>query len=182
MKTDFPQDKIQIFLDILEPSLATAMPALLHPSPSLPLLNQMNHLLKSLGTTEIINTYNTIRAALLILADDLSSAHDIVQSIHTPHAAAFHAIIHRREGDFWNSNYWWRRTEGIHWSNLGTQATDLLKANPFDLQSLRTPNWSPAAFTDAVEKHHNSSHLTSILLEIQRLEWRSLLLSTLQQP
>lgn len=41
---------------------------------------------------------------------DLDSAHKIAQSQEgNPLADTIHAIIHRREGDFSNSLYWWRR-------------------------------------------------------------------------
>lgn len=42
--------------------------------------------------------------------EDLDAAHKIAQQ-HEGDAIAdtIHAIVHRREGDFSNSNYWWRR-------------------------------------------------------------------------
>jgi hypothetical protein len=44
---------------------------------------------------------------------DLDGAHKIVQSLEgIPAADAVHAIIHRRDGDFSNSCYWWRRVGG----------------------------------------------------------------------
>ena len=181
MKTDFPQEKIQIFLDILEPQLASAMPTLLHPSPSPPLFGELDRLVDSFVTSKITDTYKTIRAAMLILADDLSEAHNIVQSIHSSPAAAFHAIIHRREADFWNSNYWWRRAHSLPWPTLPAQLAPLLQAHQSTLSTLCTSTYAPSAFTDAVERHHNDPALTPTLLEIQRLEWKSLLISTLQQ-
>ena len=35
-------------------------------------------------------------------------AHEIAQDIHTPDAAWVHAYLHRREGDQWNAEYWYR--------------------------------------------------------------------------
>ena len=49
------------------------------------------------------------RAALLLWNDDLQAAHFIVQNDESADAAFIHAIIHRREGDFSNARYWWRR-------------------------------------------------------------------------
>ena len=125
------------------------------------------------------DTYETLRAALLILADDLETAHEIVQSIDTPSAAAWHAIIHRREGDFWNSNYWWRRAQTLPWPGLVDHLPPLLKPHQSALHALSTPTYSPAAFTDAVERYHKDAGLAATLLEIQRLEWKSLLQATL---
>jgi len=52
-------------------------------------------------------------AVNLIEGGDLSSAHQIVQTFEgIPVADTTHAVIHRREGDFANSLYWWRRVGG----------------------------------------------------------------------
>jgi hypothetical protein len=181
MKNALPQQKFQIFLDAVEPQLAPAMPALVHPTPCAPLLPQVDSWLKIIGTAEDNETYKIVRAALLILADDLVSAHGIVQNIDTPYAAAWHAVIHRREADFWNSNYWWRRAQGIRWAGLAEQLVPLLKPHGSSLQDLCAPTYSPAAFTDAVERHHRDPALAPTLAEIQRLEWKSLLEATLQR-
>jgi len=50
------------------------------------------------------------RAGLLLLNDDLSASHTISQAIETATGSFWHAIMHRREGDFSNANYWWRKT------------------------------------------------------------------------
>lgn len=44
---------------------------------------------------------------------DLDTAHKIAQNQEgDPLADSIHAIIHRREGDYSNSLYWWRRVGG----------------------------------------------------------------------
>jgi hypothetical protein len=48
-------------------------------------------------------------AALWLLAGDLEQSHAISQSYETSDGAYWHGIMHRREGDFWNSKYWFRR-------------------------------------------------------------------------
>lgn len=35
-------------------------------------------------------------------------AHEIVQDMDSLMAAAVHAYLHRKEGDIWNANYWYR--------------------------------------------------------------------------
>jgi hypothetical protein len=48
-------------------------------------------------------------AAAYIYADDLVAAHKKVYDMEDNHEAAYwHGIIHRREGDFYNANYWFR--------------------------------------------------------------------------
>src|SRR4028119_687385 len=49
------------------------------------------------------------RAGLLLLNDDLHASHEISQHIETPTGSYWHAIMHRREGDAFNSKYWWKR-------------------------------------------------------------------------
>ena len=45
-------------------------------------------------------------------AGNLEGAHAIIQELEgIPAADTLHAIIHRRDGDFLNSCYWWRRVD-----------------------------------------------------------------------
>lgn len=36
-------------------------------------------------------------------------AHDLVDGLTTPNAERIHAYLHRKEGDQWNAQYWYRR-------------------------------------------------------------------------
>lgn len=36
-------------------------------------------------------------------------AHDLVDGLSTPNAERIHAYLHRKEGDQWNAQYWYRR-------------------------------------------------------------------------
>lgn len=40
---------------------------------------------------------------------DWHKAHEIVQDMETPDGAWVHAYLHRKEGDLWNADYWYRR-------------------------------------------------------------------------
>jgi hypothetical protein len=48
-------------------------------------------------------------AGLWLRFDFLDESHKMSQEIETPTGSFWHAIMHRREGDFGNSKYWWRR-------------------------------------------------------------------------
>ena len=37
-------------------------------------------------------------------------SHSIIQDIETKEAALIHAYLHRKEGDEWNSDYWYKRS------------------------------------------------------------------------
>jgi hypothetical protein len=36
-------------------------------------------------------------------------AHNIAQDIHTNEGSWIHAYLHRKEGDIWNADYWYRK-------------------------------------------------------------------------
>ena len=50
-----------------------------------------------------------VLAGLWLLHDELDRAHGIVQEIGSASGSFWHAIMHRREGDFSNSKYWYAR-------------------------------------------------------------------------
>lgn len=115
------------------------------------------------------------RAGLLLLNDDLDAAHNIVQHIETPTGSFWHAIIHRREGDFSNARYWWHRT-GTHpvfeeiYDIVLHRVPDFSFMN--ELRELR--RWDPVAFTDRCQRAQPSQE-TTYLEEIQAIEMRALL-------
>jgi hypothetical protein len=53
------------------------------------------------------------RAGLWLLAGDLNKSHSISQNIPSPDGSFWHGIMHRREGDYENAKYWFRRV-GTH--------------------------------------------------------------------
>ena len=65
------------------------------------------------------------RLGLWLLVGELDRAHRICQDIDQPEGSWWHAIVHRLEGDFWNSRYWYRRV-GPHpaWSIVAELARD----------------------------------------------------------
>lgn len=95
------------------------------------------------------------RSGLLLWNDDLHASHTISQGIETPTGSVWHAIMHRREGDFSNSNYWWRRA-GEHpafgeirrgvLSTLANEENE--KAQFFRVQLGKATSWLPMEFVD----------------------------------
>jgi hypothetical protein len=40
---------------------------------------------------------------------DWTRAHGLVDELETPEGMAVHAYLHRKEGEQWNADYWYRR-------------------------------------------------------------------------
>lgn len=49
-----------------------------------------------------------VRALELDKAGNWEEAHGLVDGITSREAARIHAYLHRKEGDEWNANYWYR--------------------------------------------------------------------------
>ena len=54
-----------------------------------------------------------VKSALFLWNDDLDGCHTIAQDLDDAHGAYLHGVMHRREPDYGNSKYWFRRV-GAH--------------------------------------------------------------------
>jgi hypothetical protein len=55
-----------------------------------------------------------VKAALYLKHGALEACHKIAQQVETPNGSYWHALMHRQEGDFGNSKYWYRRVGVDH--------------------------------------------------------------------
>lgn len=123
-----------------------------------------------------------IRALVLLWHDQPDASHTISQSIENPDGSFLHAIMHRREPDYWNSKYWWRRV-GKHpcFSELGKRVAEFLDSHQEqELRGRLVPRgeWDACAFVDACEAaahEPKASKRTELLRELQRIETEVLL-------
>lgn len=102
-----------------------------------------------------------VAAGLWLLAGDLDAAHEISQSDHSSEGSFWHGIMHRREGDFSNAKYWFRRV-GRH---------DVVD------QMVHTDYGDPDRFVDRCEQANDVT--SGSLTALQWLEWQHLFLHCL---
>lgn len=122
---------------------------------------------------------NCVLAGLWLWHDFLDRAHKLVQSISTPSGSYWHAIIHRREGDFWNSKYWFARCQNHPiLPTLAANAAAALNPYPADASLLKLTHqgWDSDAFVDLVEEVHQTPEdpRYALCVQLQQLEWRLL--------
>jgi hypothetical protein len=128
-------------------------------------------------------------SGLWLYHDFLDESHTLSQDIHTPTGSFWHAIMHRREGDYGNSKYWWHRV-GAHpaFAAVHEAARDEFRLSPsgpsdptFDmppgelLSVLNGPRWDPDRFVDLCERGCNGrADLAKACIRVQQAEWRVL--------
>lgn len=102
-------------------------------------------------------------SGLWLLAGDLERSHNHSQSLSTPEGSFWHGIMHRREGDFMNAKYWFRRV-GNH------PVIDRMA----ELDGLRYP--SADAFVDACASAiREGGDAERACRQLQWREWQSLM-------
>lgn len=96
------------------------------------------------------------KSGIWLLHNFLHESHDLSQSIHSPEGSWWHAIMHRTEGDFSNSKYWYRRA-GEHeaFNDIGA-------------------NFDPYAFVDRCQKEYGRGPLSDETQQIAFAEWEAL--------
>lgn len=110
--TNMPE--IDILVRPLEPE---ALGSLIDSAP-LPGLDDQPHCKETQASVERLVKSSEFRGTLLesalwLLAGELDRSHTISQAFESSEGSFWHGIMHRREGDYGNAKYWFRRT-GTH--------------------------------------------------------------------
>ena len=117
-------------------------------------------------------------AGLWLYHGCLDESHALSQHIATPDGSFWHGIMHRREGDYGNAKYWFRRV-GEHpaFAPLHVAARAELPLDaPRELRALvEAPRWDPYRFVDLCQAACTGrSDLAAGCIRVQACEWRTL--------
>ena len=94
-----------------------------------------------------------LHAGLWLYVDELDRSHTVSQGIDDATGSYWHGIMHRREGDFANSHYWFRK--------VGTHPV-----------FAAIDGYDPHRLIDDVEARHGGA--AADLVDLQRREWQAL--------
>jgi hypothetical protein len=114
-------------------------------------------------------------AGVWLLYDCLDESHQISQGIDTSSGSFWHAIMHRREGDYSNAKYWFRHV-GQHpvYDAIGQRAAELAAVRggePVVKKLITSGTWDPYAFVDMCEAAvRGQSEAGDLCRDIQQAE------------
>jgi hypothetical protein len=115
-------------------------------------------------------------AGLWLLHDFLDQSHSLSQQIESIDGSYWHGIMHRREPDYSNAKYWFRRVPSHPvFMPLGDAARQLAQGHqvdpPADFLKTRTA-WDPFRFIDLCEAiARGKSSCERLARQIARAEW-----------
>ncbi|MEQ8785900.1 MAG: hypothetical protein RIC55_06360 [Pirellulaceae bacterium] len=117
-------------------------------------------------------------SALWLLFDFLDTSHSISQEINTPSGSYWHGIMHRREPDYSNAKYWFRRV-GQHpvYKPLAEAAAPLAAESGLaEASSLaQGDDWDAFHFVDRCQQAaRGGGELELLCRRIAQAEWRLL--------
>ena len=99
-------------------------------------------------------------SGLWLLAGEIDRSHSISQDLPSREGSFLHGIMHRREGDFGNAKYWFRRVGDHCLFEQLRRETNGVYRDPFD-------------FVDACQ--HASAENVEALKTAQWIEWQALM-------
>ena len=111
-----------------------------------------------------------VRGGLLYAVDAIHDAHKIFQDAPGDLGAYWHGMMHRREGDFDNARYWFRRA-----GTLPVFAEMHHAASEYSAVMARQADWDPYLFTGECEQaRFGETEIAESLKALQRTEFEVL--------
>ncbi len=122
---------------------------------------------KAIGHGE---NFTLVRGGLLYAVDAIHEAHAFFQDAKSDLGAYWHGMMHRREGDFENARYWFRRAGALPCFAALHRA-----AGEFSADMARQPNWDPYLLTGECEQaRFGAEESVAQLVKLQRVEFEGL--------
>ncbi len=123
-------------------------------------------------------TDSLITAMLWLRIGVIDKPHEIVQEGRTPIASYLHGIVHRMEGDFWNSKYWFKKVRDVRLleqlSNLMERSLkgQSLSSTAASLKIMQGNVFVPAELVSACEKlSQQSQPISESVVTLERISW-----------
>lgn len=144
---------------------AAAMPSLL---PADPASAEVLSRVQSVVDHPALAPHLGVQAGLWLYVDELDKSHACSQALPGPTGSYWHAIMHRREGDFPNAKYWYRKA-GAHPAMNHIDLAGGMAAGS-DMAE-----YDPLAFVDRVARADARHEPDSPdLVALQHHEWKAL--------
>jgi len=145
--------------------LSKAMPALLpvDPAPA-----DVVAMVQSVVDDPALAPHLGVQAGLWLYVDELDKSHECSQALPGPTGSYWHAIMHRREGDFPNAKHWYLKA-GAH------PAMNRIDLAGGTAAGSDMAEYDPIAFVDRVARADTRHEPDSPdLVAMQHHEWRAL--------
>ena len=134
-----------------------------------------------------LKNHDLLRAGAFWLYGFLEESHEIAQGIHSPEGSYWHALMHRSEGDFSNSMYWYSKV-GSHriFPALRNEVEKLSSSGEKSQQLLKTllsdSEWNPRRLVDLCEQASIGAFTeASVLQQVTALEYNLLMEHVLEK-
>ena len=121
-----------------------------------------------------------VLSGLWLLHDWLEPSHTLSQGVETVNGSFWHALLHRREGDFNNARYWYGKCRNHPaMATLATEGQAIVKASNAsdDARTITRDGWDTYAMVDFVESVYDAADdhpPVQLARDLQNLEWRIL--------
>ena len=111
--------------------------------------------------------FAVVRGGLLYALDDLAGCHDFFQNTASNLVSYWHGMMHRREADFDNARYWFRRTGALPFFD-----TLHRRASEISADMAKQSSWDPYLFTGQCEQQRfGADYDNGELVRLQRAEF-----------
>ena len=117
-----------------------------------------------------LEAFALVRGGLFYALDAIDDAHRIFQEAKGDLGSYWHGMMHRREGDFDNARYWFRRAGTLSFFGELHHA-----ASAHSALMARQSNWDPYVFTGECEQaRFGETESLKELADLQRAEFETL--------